>query len=206
MGLFDTVRCEYPLRNPAHQKLAYQTKDLECMLAEYTITRDGRLVLHPGKGFFGSRAKPDVEFPFHGDVRIYTSLKRPRKREEWIGYQVRFTEGRVQRVRRSGPRLLPKPRRFRRPRPRLQPAGANTRLPPASVRGRLLTAEQMRAHAPERLELTGGIIHGDYRLVRLLLVSMGLARVTRMAPRAVWKGPWLRAKPEIFCTTHSIAT
>lgn len=187
MGLFDTVRCEYPLRNPAHQKLEFQTKDLECMLGEYTITRDGRLVLHAGKGFFSRKAKRDVEYPFHGDVRIYTSLKKPHKRGEWIEYQVRFTEGRVHRVRRSGPRLLPKPRRIRVPRPRLKPAGTNTRLPPPSIRGRLLTAEQMRAHAPERLELIGGSIHGDRGLLRLLLVSMGLARVTRLAPRAGWR-------------------
>lgn len=187
MGLFDTVRCDYPLRNPAHQKLEFQTKDLECMLGEYTITRDGRLVLHAGKGLFGRKARRDVEYPFHGDVRIYTSLKKPHQRGEWIEYQVRFTEGRVHRMRRVGRRLLPRPRRLRLPRPRLKPAGTNTRLPPPSVRGRLLTAEQMRAHAPERLELISGGLYGDHRFLRLLLVSMGLARVTRMAPRAAWR-------------------
>jgi len=34
MGLFDEVRCEYPMANPAHQGLLFQTKDLECLLDE----------------------------------------------------------------------------------------------------------------------------------------------------------------------------
>ena len=44
MGLFDTVKCEYPLPDPAHQDLEFQTKDFECLLDHYRITRDGRLV------------------------------------------------------------------------------------------------------------------------------------------------------------------
>jgi len=46
MGLFDTVKCKYPLPNPKHQDLEFQTKDLECLLGEYTITADGRLLRH----------------------------------------------------------------------------------------------------------------------------------------------------------------
>jgi hypothetical protein len=185
--MYDTIRCDYPLPNPGHQTLEYQTKDLECMLGEYTITHEGRLVLHPGKGLLARQATRDVECPHHGDIRIYTSLERPRRRGEWVEYLVRFTEGRVQRVRRIGLRLLPKPRRIRRPRPRLAPAGAKTQLPPPKLRGRLLTADQFLAHKPERLELIGGILLDDHRLARLLLVNMGLARVTQLAPRAAWR-------------------
>jgi hypothetical protein len=43
MGLYDTVKCEYPLPDPAHQSLEFQTKDLDCLLEAYTITRAGRL-------------------------------------------------------------------------------------------------------------------------------------------------------------------
>ena len=43
MGLFDEVRCEYRLPDPAHQGLVFQTKDLENALDEYVITRRGRL-------------------------------------------------------------------------------------------------------------------------------------------------------------------
>jgi hypothetical protein len=44
MGLFDEVRSEYRLPNPAHQDLVFQTKDLENLMDEYVITRRGRLV------------------------------------------------------------------------------------------------------------------------------------------------------------------
>jgi hypothetical protein len=42
MALFDTVKCDYPLPDPAHQQLEFQTKDLDWLLEQYTITRDGR--------------------------------------------------------------------------------------------------------------------------------------------------------------------
>lgn len=187
MGLFDTVRCEYPLRNPVHQKLEYQTKDLECALGEYTITREGKLVAQPGGGLFGRKARRAVECPYHGDIRIYTSVNRPRLRGEWVEYLVRFTDGRVQRVRRIGPRLLPKPRPFRLPRPRLEPAGTKSQLPAPSLRGRFLTEEQFSAHAPHRLELIAGSISGDQKLARLLLINIGLARITKLAPPSAWR-------------------
>jgi hypothetical protein len=34
VGLFDEVRCEFPLPDPAHQGLVFQTKDLESMMVE----------------------------------------------------------------------------------------------------------------------------------------------------------------------------
>ena len=96
MGLFDTVRCDYPLPDAAHQSLEFQTKDFERSLDEYLITRDGRLV---------RRARPretglvrDVECPFHGDVRIYDL--DPHKERGLVEYVVRFTNGRVEWVRR----------------------------------------------------------------------------------------------------------
>ena len=41
MGFFDTVYCKYPLPDPRHQDLAFQTKSLECLMDTYTINRDG---------------------------------------------------------------------------------------------------------------------------------------------------------------------
>jgi hypothetical protein len=40
MGLFDTVYTEYPLPDARHQDLEFQTKDIECCLDTYTITRE----------------------------------------------------------------------------------------------------------------------------------------------------------------------
>jgi hypothetical protein len=46
MGMYDYVRCEYPLPgNPPEcfKDECYQTKDLDCTLSTYTIRSDGRL-------------------------------------------------------------------------------------------------------------------------------------------------------------------
>jgi len=96
MGMFDSIRCEYSLPEPRHQDLEYQTKDLECLLARYTITRDGRLVLHARQG----RGRPyrDIEWPLHGDLRFYTS-DHSVEPHVWIEYVARFTHGRVEWIR-----------------------------------------------------------------------------------------------------------
>lgn len=117
MGMFDNVRCRYPL--PHHQDRAFQTKDLARdswlggALDDYEIMKDGRLrrrvhqrkwVKKPGSllgGYFKSirswwEKVPDI----HGDVSIYTSDGRPGEPGyRWIEFRVRFTNGRVQNVR-----------------------------------------------------------------------------------------------------------
>jgi len=95
MGLFDTVRCEYPLPNARHQRLEFQTKSLESTLDDYTITRDGRLVRHARRGEHGPGR--DVEWPMHGDVTIYTQVDSDDG--AWVEYLVRFTHGRVEWIR-----------------------------------------------------------------------------------------------------------
>lgn len=98
MGLFDTIHCEYPLPDARHQDLDFQTKDLECLLGEYTITRDGRLVRHARRGGLG-RLDRDIEWPIHGDIRIYTYIRDPAGETEWIEYVARFTHSRVEWIR-----------------------------------------------------------------------------------------------------------
>lgn len=44
MGLFDYLRCDFPLSNPLDNALEFQTKSLGCGLDQYLIDRDG--VLH----------------------------------------------------------------------------------------------------------------------------------------------------------------
>ena len=99
MGLFDEVRCEYRLPNPAHQGLVFQTKDLENMLDEYVITRRGRLV-RTKRGFLAPRPCR-VVCPIHQDLRIYDSVEVGPEEREWVEYVFRFTDGRVTRVRRT---------------------------------------------------------------------------------------------------------
>src|ERR1035438_1553317 len=47
MGLFDTLTCHYPLPGLSDPtSVEFQTKDLECLMKRYTITREGRLIEH----------------------------------------------------------------------------------------------------------------------------------------------------------------
>jgi hypothetical protein len=65
VGLFDEVRCEYPLPNAAHQGILFQTKDLESLMDEYVITRRGRLVRtkrgRPGDGGASEPGPPTLQ-------------------------------------------------------------------------------------------------------------------------------------------------
>jgi len=99
MGLFDTIYCEYPLPNPEYQALDFQTKNLDCGMDTYTITRDGRLIRRARKGVRGQVG--EIECPLHGDIRIYTSLRNEDSPENrtWVEYVVRFTHGRVEWIR-----------------------------------------------------------------------------------------------------------
>jgi hypothetical protein len=127
MGMFDNVKMEYPLPDPEVQDQTFQTKDLECLLDNYTVTREGHLILHkvrfetvpeeerPGFGkpewdeapvfrIIGSlRRVPvgDVEIPHAGCLSIHTSMgSRETGDFRWYEYIMLFTEGRVESIRR----------------------------------------------------------------------------------------------------------
>lgn len=131
MGMFDEIKCEYQLPDPVVQEETFQTKSFERLLDRYTITCDGRLILHQvryesvpeeERPYYGTpewkqsefthligsmQAVPigDVEVPYHGDVYFYTSIgSRDAGDYEWFEYQVRFTEGRLQWIKRVGER------------------------------------------------------------------------------------------------------
>ncbi len=82
MGLFDDVRCEYRLPNPAHQSLVFQTKDLENLMDEYVITRRGRLV-RTKRGLLAPRPCR-VVCSIHQDLRICGSVEVGPEEHEWI--------------------------------------------------------------------------------------------------------------------------
>lgn len=127
MGVFDELRCEYPLPDAAVQDEVFQTKSLDRTMTRYTITADGRLIEHTvrcesvpeeerpyyGKpewekplnrliGSMKSIPVRDVEVPFHGDVFFYTSRGKPQTEAfEWFEYQARFTDGKLQWIKRA---------------------------------------------------------------------------------------------------------
>lgn len=177
MGMFDTVTCDYALPDPRHQDLEFQTKDLEKVLGHYTITRDGRLIRHAQPSPFVPAPVSDVEWPIHGDIRIYE--RDPDSDQGLIEYAVRFTYGRVDWIRRvrleGGAPSQPPPI-----------ATEGRHAPAPDVMGRPLTVEEFAAFAPEKLELADGRIPGGEKLVMLLLTSLGLRRVSALIGREAW--------------------
>jgi hypothetical protein len=62
MGMYDNLHIEAPLPDPEYQERTFQTKSLECSLSDYTITRDGHLVLRQVEW----ETTPEAERPFYG--------------------------------------------------------------------------------------------------------------------------------------------
>ena len=93
MGMFDDVRCRYPLPDPAHNGLNFQTKDTPSQsLDTYLISAEGRLF-----------RREWVEVDFHGDLRFYAFADRHDTNSEWIEYVALFTDGQLTRVERVAP-------------------------------------------------------------------------------------------------------
>jgi hypothetical protein len=119
MGMFDELRCEAPLPRPEMQDRTFQTKDMNCVLEEYTITREGRLVCHPHRleanpdwvddpskgiaGLFGMLQRvdlPSYDRNYHGDIYFYDFDKPDAERApgdygDLITFRARFTDGQL---------------------------------------------------------------------------------------------------------------
>lgn len=184
MGLFDTVTCEYPLPDPAHQHLEFQTKDLECLMDHYTITRDGRFVRHRPEARRASLGR-DVEWPIHGDIHIYDV--DPERADRLLEYRVRFTHGRVEWIRRVGERLPDTPPEELPPQE--LPVTTHVASPGLvpGLSGRRLTLDEYRRYLPEKIELIDGKIPGDEQLLLALLTSIGLRRAATLVGPELWQ-------------------
>jgi len=125
MGLYDDVKCEYLLWDAPEevQNDTFQTKDLNCMMCIYTITKDGELLHHiyeyydvpeeerPHYGtpewdqntfykIVGSMGSKFIEYKkinYHGIINIYTIGDD----SEWWEYEIKFTDGKVTDVKRD---------------------------------------------------------------------------------------------------------
>jgi len=115
MGMFDNVNVYYELPDPEVQDDVFQTKSFENMMDNYTITEEGRLILHKchweevpeeerpyyGKpeweesglwqamGSMKTIYDGDVDTNYHGMAEIYTILTDG----EWCSYSLKFTDG-----------------------------------------------------------------------------------------------------------------
>jgi len=80
MGMFDDITCEYALPGePKPKDIIFQTKDFDCLLDHYMITKDGRLT------------KENSQVQFHGALRFYTYTDD----DMWFEYEANFADGRL---------------------------------------------------------------------------------------------------------------
>jgi len=112
MGMFDDLRCEYPLPVPGANDLSYQTKDTPAQWCDlYVIRKDGTLCHEQydeedhsdpnAEGFMrfvGSAARVNKRLVpvenFTGEIRFY-DLPEP---GEWIEFSSYFVAGKLQSV------------------------------------------------------------------------------------------------------------
>jgi L-lactate dehydrogenase len=127
MGMFDEIHCNYQLpQNPPDwvKNARFQTKDLENLLDEYTITAEGRLIHHckeyewvkDDEHPLGAYMRPIKEWNedtgYHGDLVFYTNnitssdgkghfgiVAGTDERPLSFEYKARFTDGQVQWIR-----------------------------------------------------------------------------------------------------------
>ena len=90
MGVFDTIKCEYPLPHEEVQSLSFQTKSLNPSMDSYTITEEGRLIWH-------TPWKEDIDIFYHGNVKLYRTLAGV-----WYEYLATFVEGQAQQIKLTG--------------------------------------------------------------------------------------------------------
>ena len=95
MGMFDHVRCEFPLPGRPVPVPAFQTKDLECELDTYTITSGGILVREKFRGDDEEYNRPPMEatvVPYTGTIRFYGDDAN----RNWYVYEASFHYGHLQ--------------------------------------------------------------------------------------------------------------
>ncbi len=79
MGMFDSIRCEWPLPDGGDGS-DMQTKSLGCCLTQYVIAADGRL-----------RHVKGSDSGFHGIMRFYAHDPGTGRRE----YEAKFSDGQL---------------------------------------------------------------------------------------------------------------
>ncbi len=79
--MFDEIFVDMPLPGNTPSTRHFQTKDLECLLLKFTITREGRLL---------ENGKP---YDFFGTITFYT-----RENDVWFEYKAKVNDGYVENI------------------------------------------------------------------------------------------------------------
>lgn len=95
MGMYDNLKCERIMPDGYDgRKTDFQTKSLDCLLDNYTITKDGRFL----RKLFWFKGQPEPEeklFPLTGEIVFYDYQ---RQKDEWHEYRAVFRRGKLKRL------------------------------------------------------------------------------------------------------------
>lgn len=97
MGMYDNLRCDFPLPNEEAQHQRFQTKDFRCDLEQLVITSAGRLVRVLSR--MPDEKETSEDLNYDGDVFFYTYLDDDTAKP-WYEYEATFKNGQVQTIRR----------------------------------------------------------------------------------------------------------
>jgi len=92
MGMFDTLKCNFPLPNKEAQDKEFQTKELRCEMDQLEITSGGRLV-RIKSGYDDEECVLDLNY--HDDIYFYTDIGK-----DWYEYRAKFNNGQLQTIER----------------------------------------------------------------------------------------------------------
>ena len=92
----DRIRCEFPLSDPRHQSMKFQSDDLGRKNRDWTLTSHGRLIWHAFVSEIRPQPPRDLDLGLSGDFVMYA---KPEDEGERIYYRVFLDEGQVKRIR-----------------------------------------------------------------------------------------------------------
>ena len=102
MGMFDYIKCEYPLPGASDelqdvlQSEMFQTKSFDCLMDVYNITKEGLLTCRKYElddNYDKEMFKEDVLIPYHGYIIFYTCLNT-----FWYEYSASFVFGKLEKI------------------------------------------------------------------------------------------------------------
>lgn len=94
MGMFDYIKCDYPLPQSRVQGNVFQTKDFDSNMDSYLITQDGKLQKTSGNWFGRKIENGDYkDVPYNGVINFYELLVFNTEFKQWYEYSATFVDG-----------------------------------------------------------------------------------------------------------------
>ena len=106
MGMFDYVICEYEiplpkdckeLSNVKWNEYTFQSKDMNCLMDDYRISKKGKLLVRESRpDFYDKPPKdlPEVESSYHGELNFYAYEQR-NKYDYSVSFNAKFSYGKL---------------------------------------------------------------------------------------------------------------